>query len=149
MRRHVRTSALAATAIATAAMLAACGASDAAGGEGGPEVTITSPSDGADVGSSVEVTWDTNVDLGEPDTGKDHVHVFVDGQSNDYTVVGGNEFTVEGLTAGEHTINVTLQHADHSSAGAEDEVDVNVSPDGGPTDAPSSDDATPPPDYDY
>jgi hypothetical protein len=149
MRSPARTLALAATTLATAAVLAACGSNDASGGEGGPEVTITSPSDGADVGSSVEVTWDTNVELGEPDTGKDHVHVFVDGQSNDYTVVGGNEFTVEGLTAGEHTINVTLQHADHSSAGAEDEVGVNVSTDGGSTDTPSSDDDTPPPDYDY
>ncbi len=56
--------------------------------------------------------------------------MFVDGRSNDYTVVGGNSFTVKGLTPGHHTIDVTLQHADHSSAGAEDEVDVTVSPTG-------------------
>lgn len=55
----------------------------------------------------------------------------MDGQSDDYTVVGGNSFTVEGLSPGEHTIDVTLQHADHTSAGAEDHVDVTVDGSGG------------------
>ena len=128
-----------ATAVALLGLLAACG-SDSGSDEGGdPQVTITSPTDGASVGSSFEVTWDTNVDLGEPDTGRDHVHVFVDGHANDYTVVGGNEFMIEGLSAGEHTVNVTLQHADHSSAGAEDEVDVKVDPSATSTDSPSTD----------
>jgi hypothetical protein len=48
--------------------------------------------------------------------------------------VGGNSFTVEGLSPGEHTIDVTLQHADHSSAGAEDHVDVTVNGSGGTDD---------------
>ena len=46
------------------------------------------------MGSSFTVEWESDVDLGEPDTGKDHVHVFVDGNSNDYTVVGGDSFEV-------------------------------------------------------
>ena len=131
--------ALGVTAVALLAALSACGNDAAtAGSDGnGPELKITAPADGATVGSSVEVRWDTDVELGEPDTGRDHVHVFVDGHSNDYTVVGGHEFTVTGLTPGEHTIDVTLQHADHSSAGAEDEVDVTVGGDG------SSDSPTP------
>jgi hypothetical protein len=131
------------TAVGALMLLAACGSySDTSGDDGGsPEVTITSPSDGASVGTSFEVTWETNVDLGEPDTGRDHVHVFVDGNANDYTVVGGNEFTIEGLSAGEHTVNVTLQHADHSSAGAEDEVDVSVDPSASSSESPSPDDS--------
>ena len=127
----VKTLALSATAVLALGVLAACGSdSDAAtgGGSGGGSdaLTITSPDDGATIGRDVEVTWDADVELGPPDSGLEHVHVFVDGESDDYTVVGGNSFTVEGLTPGEHTIDVTLQHADHSSAGAEDHVDVTV-----------------------
>ena len=110
-------------------LLAACGGSSGAAG-GSPSVTITSPADGATVGGDVEVAWDSSVELGPPDSGRDHVHVFVDGHSNDYTVVGGNSFTVKGLSPGEHTLDVTLQHADHSSAGAEDEVTVTVGANG-------------------
>lgn len=122
-----------------AALLAGCsdqasGAADGGGGDGGG-LTITQPADGATVDTSVDVAWESDVELGEPETGRDHVHVFVDGDSADYTVVGGNEFTIEGLSPGEHTINVTLQHADHSSAGEEDEVDVTVDPGAAPSES--------------
>ncbi len=64
---------------------------------------------------------------------------------------GDNEFTIEGLSPGEHTVNVTLQHADHSSAGAEDEVDVNVGATGTSSETPSPDDGDTedPGGYDY
>jgi hypothetical protein len=152
MAVFTRTLAAGATTAAVLILLAACGSDSGDGGAdgGSPEVSITSPSDGASVGSSFEVTWDTDVDLGEPDTGRDHVHVFVDGNANDYTVVGGNEFTIEGLSPGEHTVNVTLQHADHSSAGAEDEVDVNVGASDTSSETPSPDgDTEDPGGYDY
>jgi hypothetical protein len=118
-------------------LLAACGSDSGASGGGDPTLSITSPSDGSKVTSSVDVAWNTNVELGEPDTGLDHVHVFVDGQSNDYTVVGADHFTVTGLTPGEHTIDVTLQHADHSSAGASDDVQVSVTKAGGASPSPT------------
>ena len=64
---------------------------------GGEQVTIiTSPSDGDTVDSPFMLEWDSTVPLGPPDSGKDHVHVYVDGKTNDYTVVGANEFEVEG-----------------------------------------------------
>jgi hypothetical protein len=129
-----------AIAVAGAGLLAACRSSSASGG-GSPTLTITSPTAGAKVSSSVNVTWTTNVKLGTPDTGLDHVHVFVDGNSGDYTVVGADHFTVTGLTPGQHTIDVTLQHADHSSAGASDEVAVTVGQGGtGSTPSPSPSD---------
>ena len=128
MKPLLRTLALTTTAVLAGGLLAACGGSSDA--SGAPTVSITSPANGATVGSNVAVSWDTNERLGPPETGRDHVHVFVDGHSNDYTVVGGNSFTVKGLTPGHHTIDVTLQHADHSSAGAQDQVDVTVSPTG-------------------
>jgi hypothetical protein len=124
-------------------LLAACGAaSGSAGGGGDPALTITSPADGAAVGSTFVVKWDTDVKLGAPDTGLDHVHVFVDGHSNDYTVVGGHQFTIKGLSPGEHTVDVTLQHADHSPVGPEAEIQVDVGAAGGtsptPSDTPST-----------
>jgi len=142
MPAFTRTLALGATSAAALVLLTACGSGSGDAGSGGssPEVTITAPSDGASVGSTFDVTWDTNVELGEPETGRDHVHVFVDGHSNDYTVVGGHEFTIKDLAPGEHTVNVTLQHADHSSAGAEDEVEVEVGASGATNDTSSPDD---------
>ena len=134
-----------AVAVLAAAVLTACGDSsttsgDSGSGSGSPTLSITSPTEGETVGSSVTVKWDSNVALGEPDTGEHHVHIFVDGNSNDYTVVGGDSFDVTGLSNGKHTIDVTLQNADHSPAGAEDQVDVMVSGSGGssPSDDSSS-----------
>jgi hypothetical protein len=122
-----------AVAVLAAGLLAGCGSASGGSGSssGSPSLSITSPSEGDTVGSSFTVKWDANVELGDPATGRDHVHVFVDGNSNDYTVVGGDSFQVTGLSDGQHTVDVTLQHADHSSAGAEDQVDVNVSGSGG------------------
>lgn len=123
-----------AVAVLAAGLLGACGNTNATGGNrggGAPNLTITSPSEDDTVGGTFTVKWEANVDLGEPETGRDHVHVFVDGNANDYTVVGGDSFQVSGLSPGEHTVDVTLQHADHSSAGAKDQVDVTVSGSGG------------------
>lgn len=121
----LRTIALAASALL---LLAGCGSSNSSSTKSGssPTLTITSPGDGAQVGSSFVVKWNASVQLGSPDTGRDHVHVFVDGKSGDYTVVGGNEYTLKGLTPGEHKVDVTLQHADHSPAGAQDVIEVYV-----------------------
>lgn len=107
-------------------------------GGGGPKLTITSPEDGATVQQPFMLTWNSSEKLGPPDSGRDHVHVFVDGNQNDYTVVGANRFQVKGLSPGKHEIDVTLQHADHSSAGADDKIDVTVG--GGGQSSSSSDD---------
>ena len=127
MRAHSKSLTIAAITFAGAGALASCSSGSATTDGADPSVTITSPTENSKVASSVDVAWKTNVQLGDPDTGLDHVHVFVDGASTDYTVVGGDNFTVTGLTPGKHTIDVTLQHADHTSAGASDAVDVMVS----------------------
>ena len=138
MHRPVRS----VVAIATIAFaLTACGSgSDETSGasSGGEQVTITSPSDGDTVDSPFMLEWDSTVPLGPPDSGKDHVHVYVDGKTNDYTVVGANEFEVEGLSPGEHTVEISLQHADHSPVGPKSEISVTVG--GGGSESPSSDD---------
>jgi hypothetical protein len=53
-------------------------------------------------------------------------------------VVGGNEFQVEGLSPGEHTVEISLQHADHSPVGPKSEITVTVGGGGG-SESPSSD----------
>ena len=117
--------------VAVAAVtLSACGSNSAgapsANQGGAPKVTITSPADGASVQMPFVLKWDSTVPLGPPDTGRDHVHVFVDGNANDYTVVGGTQFQIKGLSPGKHKIEVALQHADHSPVGPKSATTVTV-----------------------
>ncbi|MQA02352.1 MAG: hypothetical protein GEV07_06360 [Streptosporangiales bacterium] len=112
------------TILATVVLAAACGGSGN-GSDGGGKLRITSPSDGASVGQPFTLKFDAG-DIGPPDSGKNHVHVFIDGEEDDYTVVTKGSFVVKGLSNGDHTITVTKQRADHSPTGAEAEIDVNV-----------------------
>src|SRR5205809_3228902 len=90
IRRGSRFVFVLAAAVATSLTVSACGSSGgqvSSSGKGGAEkVTITSPADGASVHMPFVLTWDSTVKLGPTDTGRDHVHVYVDGHSNDYTV---------------------------------------------------------------
>lgn len=124
---------------------AACGSSSdvgtTSGGGGAERVKITSPANGATVHQPFTLKWNSTVPLGPPDSGKDHVHVYTDGHANDYTVVGGNSFKVNGLTPGEHTVQISLQHADHSPVGPKSEITVMVTGGGsGGSSSPSSGD---------
>jgi hypothetical protein len=115
--------------LAVAALgLSACGggAEAAGGGGGGPTLTIEAPAQGADVQSPVTLKFSSSEDIGPEESGKDHVHVVIDGKTNEYTVVTSSPYQIKDLPPGRHTIGVTLQHADHSSAGASAKVDVNV-----------------------
>jgi hypothetical protein len=136
MRKHTILTVVV-TALALGAAACGGGSSGAAGG-GEERVTITSPSDGAAVQVPFTLTWDSTVPLGPPDSGKDHVHVYVDGDENDYTVVGGNRFRVEDLSPGKHDVEISLQHADHSPVGPTSTVSVTVGGRGG-SPSPDSD----------
>lgn len=132
----MRRSTLATTLTVAALALAGCGsygggsnssgASGNTAGSGSDKLTIVSPKNGATVKAPVTLRWTSTVPLGPPATGRDHVHVFVDGQSNDYTVVGGHQFTVKNLTNGKHELDISLQHADHSPVGPEAAITVHV-----------------------
>jgi hypothetical protein len=95
---------------------AACGSrgSDAsAGASGGSDsVRITSPADGAQVGQSVEVMMDLGFPIGEPDTGRKHIHLHVDG-SSDYEIAYEDTHTLQ-LEPGHHEIVAVVANADHS-----------------------------------
>jgi len=121
------------TAIAAVLLVAAgCGDDDAttAAGAGGDEVSIAiaSPTDGDEVGRSFDVEVDAGVPLGEPDTGRHHVHLYYDGntQEGEYDLVYDSTFTVDRLDPGEHTVEAVIANADHSLTDARDQITLTV-----------------------
>jgi hypothetical protein len=121
------------------AALAGCGgSSDAAsddqgsggqaggGQQGGTALTITEPKNGATVTLPFTVKYTTSAELGPTDSGKNHVHVFLDGKSNEYEVVPTSSYEITEAPAGQHSVDVTLQNADHSPAGPTAKVMVNI-----------------------
>lgn len=120
-----------------ALVLAGCGGggSDDSGGDG-PSVTIEQPAEGDELTAPFTVVVESSEELGTTDSGKDHVHLYFDDQTSSYAVIesgNGEEFEVaadspalDGIEPGEHTLHVSLRNADHSAAGAEDEVTVTI-----------------------
>jgi len=100
-----------------------------AGGGGTPTLTISSPADGASVSEPFTLKLDASVPLGDPSTGEDHVHLCFDGASCDsggYQLVYADSAQVQGLSAGQHTIEASLRHADHSAVGPTATITVTV-----------------------
>jgi hypothetical protein len=101
------------------------------GGEGDLTISIADPTDGATVEPGFRVEVDPSVDIGEPDTGLHHVHLYYDGNQSDgeYDLVysADEPWTVDrDLAPGEHTIEAFIANADHSLTDASDEVTVMV-----------------------
>ena len=125
--------------LALGLIAAACGGGAGAGTPGsGLSVRIASPSDGGSVTQPFIVRLDANVPLGDPSTGRNHVHLCFDGKSCDseYTLVFGDTFEVTDLAPGQHTIEASLRNADHSDAGPSDSITVTVA--AGGTGAPGT-----------
>jgi hypothetical protein len=105
--------------LAIALLAAACGGGGKSAGATpkSPTVAITSPADDATVGRSFDVKLDVNFPIGKPDTGRDHVHLYYDGnrQEGHYGIAYDKTFTVTGLTPGRHEIEAVVAHADHST----------------------------------
>jgi hypothetical protein len=109
----------------------ASGSEAGSGGGGGGDMTIdlVTPADGDDVSVPFDVEVDPSVDIGEPDTGLHHVHLYYDGETaeGDYDLVYDEAFTVErDLAPGEHTIEAVIANADHSLTDARQEITVMV-----------------------
>jgi hypothetical protein len=134
---------------AVALLAAACGGgdgtSDAVGAGGGEmSLTIATPADGASVTEPFTLKVSSSVPLGEPDSGRHHVHIWFDGQEADYKINYTDSFQVEGLPAGEHVLTAALANADHSLAGPRSEITVTVGGgDDGATATTSSQDGGP------
>ena len=99
-----------------------------AGGGGDMTISIADPGNGAEVGHSFDVSVDSSVPLGEPDTGRHHVHLYYDGNTaeGEYDIVYGTTATVDRLDPGEHTIEAVIANPDHSTTDARDEITVTV-----------------------
>jgi hypothetical protein len=120
---------------AVALLAAACGAvggdGDAAADGGDMTLAIASPADGANVTQPFTLKVTPGVPLGDPDTGRHHVHIWFDGKEADYQINYTDTFQVDGLPAGEHVITAALANADHSLAGPRSEITVDVGGAGG------------------
>jgi hypothetical protein len=99
--------------------------SGSSAGSNGPTLSIVSPATGASVTAPFMLKVSSDETLGPPSTGDDHLHVFIDGSSS-YKVMTSDQMKITGLSKGQHTILVTLQHADHSPIGKKATVTVDV-----------------------
>lgn len=138
--RGPRGTRVAAGAVLTVLLAAGCGGGDGGSGgggyggggdadepgAGGMTLEITSPADGDTVEVPFTVELDSSEELGPTDTGAHHVHVFFDGDDQEYLVVEGESVEVTDLPEGEHVVNASLRNADHSAAGVETEATVTV-----------------------
>jgi hypothetical protein len=108
------------------------GGSDSEGaGNGDMTISIADPGNGATVEPGFQVEVDPSVDVGEPDTGLHHVHLYYDGNQSDgdYDIVYSVDepWAVDrDLSPGEHTIEAFIANADHSLTDASDEITVMV-----------------------
>jgi hypothetical protein len=132
--RGPRGAKLVAGAALTILLAAGCGSGGTGGGGGsggdagggGKTLEITSPADGDTVDVPFTVELSSSEELGPTDSGVHHVHVFFDGNDEEYMVVESESVEVTDLPEGEHVVNASLRNADHSPAGAETEVTVTV-----------------------
>lgn len=114
------------------------------GDSGGMSVSILEPTDGASIDMPFKLALDSSVELGKTEEGLHHVHLYFDGNDSAYEVIESNDWevtkdspAVAGLEPGEHKMDISLRNADHSPAGFETNVTVNV---GGEGEQPPADD---------
>ncbi|HEV2782263.1 MAG TPA: hypothetical protein VGX25_22970 [Actinophytocola sp.] len=121
--------------------------SGGSGGSGGMTVSIAEPADGSSVQMPFQVKVNSSVELGTTESGKHHVHLYFDGDDSKYEVVESDTVEVssssksaQGLSPGKHEMNISLRNADHSPAGAETKIMVDIGGTGGgaPQPAPTS-----------
>jgi hypothetical protein len=134
--RGPRGAKLVAGAALTVLLAAGCGGGGTGGGSGyggggdagggGKTLEITSPADGDAVEVPFTVELSSSEELGPTESGVHHVHVFFDGDDEEYMVVESESVEVTDLPEGEHVVNASLRNADHSPAGVETEVTVTV-----------------------
>jgi hypothetical protein len=101
----------------------------AAGAGSGLRIAIDEPADGAEVSGEFAVSMTPSVDVGEPETGLHHIHLYYDGAMGDgeYDMVFADSTTVtRPLEPGEHTIEAVIVNADHTPTDARTTITVNV-----------------------
>jgi len=131
-----------AAALTLAIALAACtgGGSPGSSSSGsqaanGMTISLASPADGAQVSVPFAVTVDSSVPLGPPESGNHHAHLYLDSVTTnqaDYDILYSNTWQVtRPLAPGKHTLIVALANPDHSLAGPQQSITVDVTGSGG------------------
>lgn len=116
-------------AVAIGLLAAACGGdSDAATatGDDGTTLSITAPSDGAEVSVPFTVEIGSSEEIGTTDTGLHHVHVYWDGDESAFTLVETDSVEITDAPEGQHTLTASLHNADHTPAGVEVDITLTV-----------------------
>jgi hypothetical protein len=72
------------------------------------------------------ITFTSSVPLGDESTGRHHVHLYFDGNDDDYLIVRDTTVQVQNAPAGAHTMHMSLRNANHTPAGAEAEVPLTI-----------------------
>jgi hypothetical protein len=148
--RRLRVGAAVATLLAPV-VLVACGNNETSTGGGGDssKLSVVEPAKDAKVSLPFTVKVKSADPLGPTDSGKHHVHVWLDNDSENYLVVESDTATVSPgmkatltgkplpLTPGKHIVHVSLRNANHSAAGADTEVPIDLGGGTGPAPSPS------------
>jgi hypothetical protein len=110
----------------TAALLAAVGlalagcqssgsstGSQSGGGGGNPSIAFASPAADAQVASPVKVSFNvTGTDIGQPETGKMHLHIHID-NSSQYKILYATQGSVD-VPQGKHMLKAVLAQPNHT-----------------------------------
>jgi hypothetical protein len=129
MRTRIRSAKVMTLSLLAMSMLivAGCGAvSGSSASNKQPTISIASPSNGAKVRVPFTLTVSSSEPLGPTNSGKDHWHLYFDGKETQYKVITSTSTRVTNLSPGKHKLEASLQHADHSPVGPEDEISVTV-----------------------
>jgi hypothetical protein len=98
-------------------------------------IRVVKPRDRASVPPTFTVRIRTNVAIGEPDTGRHHIHLYWDGERDDgrYDIVYAKTFRKKGLAPGRHRLDAVIANADHSTTDAHQSLVVTVEKKGAAT----------------
>jgi hypothetical protein len=101
------------------------GSQSGGGGGSNPSIAFASPAADAQVASPVKVSFKvTGTDIGQPETGKMHLHIYVD-NSSQYKILYATQGSVD-VPQGKHMLKAVLAQPNHTetSTTATEQVDV-------------------------
>jgi len=89
-------------------------------------LAVSEPGSTAAVSVPFTVKISTNVRLGTPASGDQHVHVYFDDNVNQYTVMTSDTAQLTNAPAGVHVLHLSLRNANHSAVGVETSIQVTI-----------------------
>lgn len=142
--RRLRIGAAVATLLTPVVLVACSNDSEGDAGGDGSSISITEPAKDAKVNLPLTVKVDAGVPLGPTESGQHHVHLWLDNDTENYLVVESDTATVSpgmkatlsgkplDLAPGKHIIHISLRNANHSAAGADTEMPIELGSGTGP-----------------